>query len=151
MKTGSEDILVRGHCYCGGITFEVHIPAGESPLFAAYCHCDSCRRAHAAPLYHMACVDEHLFTLTGGADLLTDFSKPGGNIVRSFCSACGTRILNRFGGWKPGGRTPLAFFPSLLEAETQKALPESLRPGKNNRPGEHVLDAVMLQEVLALE
>lgn len=59
---------VTGHCYCGAIQFAVHIPAGDQPIFTAYCHCDSCRRAHAAPLYHVACVDQSHFEITAGAE-----------------------------------------------------------------------------------
>jgi hypothetical protein len=47
-------VHVTGHCYCGAIRFAVDIPEGDAPIFTAYCHCDSCRRAHAAPLYHVA-------------------------------------------------------------------------------------------------
>ena len=35
----SAAVDVAGHCYCGAVTFEVHIPAGEAPIFTAYCHC----------------------------------------------------------------------------------------------------------------
>jgi len=146
--TASEGIHVSGHCYCGGVTFAVDIPAGERPIFTAYCHCDSCRRAHAAPLYQVACVDASMFRLTAGADQLVEFTRPGGTITRAFCGACGSRILNSFGDWKPGGRTPIAFFPDLLDAQTRGDLPAALRPLKNNRPDECVLDAGVLAQVL---
>ena len=138
-------VHVHGHCYCGAITFEVSIPAGASPIFTAYCHCDSCRRAHAAPLYHVACVDTSMFRLTSGQDVLQEFTKPGGSIVRAFCGRCGSKVLNRFPGWTPGGREPVAFFPALLDEATQHALPDALRPHKHNRPEESVLDHAMLQ------
>ncbi len=144
------EVDVTGHCYCGAIQFAVTIPAGERPIFTAYCHCDSCRRAHAAPLYHVACVDQSMFEITAGAEHLNEFTKPGGTITRAFCQLCGTRILNRFGAWKPGGRTPLAFFPNLLDEATQHDLPEALRPKKTNRPQECVLDVEMLQQQLGL-
>jgi hypothetical protein len=81
-----------------------------------------------------------MFMLTDGAEHLVEFRKPGGNIVRAFCGLCGSRILNRFPSWKPEGRTPLAFFPSLLSAETQRALPEVLRPQRDIEPPESRLD-----------
>jgi len=146
--TESEAVDVAGHCYCGAITFEVHIPAGEKPLFTAYCHCDSCRRAHAAPLYHVACVDESMFTITAGAAQLNEFTKPGGTITRAFCTVCGSRILNRFGGWRPKGKVPLAFFPNLLTEDVQRDLPTALRPRRHNRPEESVLDAEVLRQHL---
>ncbi|MFT4622228.1 MAG: hypothetical protein ACI8PZ_000884 [Myxococcota bacterium] len=147
-NTPADAVHVTGHCYCGGIAYAVHIPEGAAPIFTAYCHCDSCRRAHAAPLYHVACVDESTFTLTRGADLLVEFHKPGGSITRAFCGRCGSRMLNRFGSWKPGGRVPVAFFPNTLDEAIQHDLPDALRPQKQNRPGECVLDLEMLRPLL---
>ena len=141
----TEPLHVTGHCYCGGITYAVDLAAGERPIFTAYCHCDSCRRAHAAPLYHVACVDESQFRLTQGADLLVEFAKSDKHITRAFCGACGSKILNRFGAWKPGGKTPLAFFPNTLDEAIQQALPDALRPKKQNQIEECVLELEMLR------
>ncbi len=141
----SQPVDVQGHCYCGAIEFRVRIPAGEAPIFTAYCHCESCRRAHAAPLYHVACVDEAHFELTSGAELLNEFTKPGGNITRAFCQTCGSRVLNRFGPWRPGGRVPIAFFPNLLRDADQSPYPEALKPTKVNRPEECVLYLDLLE------
>lgn len=44
--------VVHGTCYCGGVKFAVDCTA-TAPLKALYCHCESCRRAHAAPLYQV--------------------------------------------------------------------------------------------------
>lgn len=49
-------------------------------------------------------------------------------------------------GWHPGGKTPFVFFPRTLTQEHQSALPESLRPRRNNRPDECVLDWPFLKE-----
>lgn len=145
----STPVDVRGHCYCGAVTYAVSIPAGERPIFTAYCHCDSCRRAHAAPLYHVACVDRTHFALTSGAEHVVHFNKPGGHITRAFCGLCGSRVLNTFGPWRPGGREPVAFFPSTLDASTQQDLPQALRPVRNNQPDECVLDRAFLLQMLA--
>lgn len=144
----APDLHLSGHCYCGAVTYAVDMPADAQPIFTAYCHCDSCRRAHAAPLYHVACVDEAMFRITAGAEALVEFTKPGGQITRAFCGLCGSKILNRFPGWLPRGRTPVAFFPSTLREADQRPLPECLRPGKNNCPEECVLDPERLREVL---
>lgn len=146
-STLSEDLTLRGHCYCSAIVFRVKIPAGSRPLFTAYCHCDSCRRAHAAPLYHVACIEESMFEIQEGAEHLQEYCKPGGRIVRAFCRQCGSKILNRFPQWRPGGRVPLAFFPDLLDDEDRRPLPELLRPQKHNCPDECVLDRAMLDEL----
>ncbi len=145
----AEDLNLQGHCYCGALRFAVSVPAGSAPIFTAYCHCDSCRRAHAAPLYHVACVEQSQFVITAGEELLEEFTKPGGTITRAFCRTCGSRVLNRFGAWKPGGRVPLAFFPNLLTEEAQRALPEALRPARDNQPHESVLDREALERHFA--
>ena len=152
MTEPTEALFVAGHCdcgaiYCGAIGFEVRIPAGERPIFTAYCHCDSCRRAHAAPLYPVVCVEESMLALTSGAEALVAYQKPGASIVRAFCGVCGSRVLNRFPGGSPGGRVPVAFFPDLLRESDQRALPRALRPAKHNRPEECVLDEEMLRRL----
>ena len=139
--------LLEGHCYCGSITYEVDARADEEPIFAAYCHCDSCRRAHAAPLYRVVCIDARRFEITAGAELLTEFRRPEVTITRAFCSRCGSKILNRFGAWTPGGKTPLVFFPDLLTPSSQAQMPAHYRPQKHNRPEECVLDWDKLAEL----
>lgn len=86
-----------------------------------------------------------MFRIVAGAAHLQEFTKAGGTIMRAFCRECGTRVLNRFGSWKPGGRVPLAFFPNLLNTRHQHPLPAILRPTRNNRPEECVLDAPFLR------
>ncbi len=139
-----ESLRVTGHCYCGAIQFAVDIPAGERPIFSAYCHCDSCRRAHAAPLYQVVCVDASMFSFVAGESNLVEFKKGGRSPVRAFCGTCGSKVLNRFPGWSPGGKVPLVFFPSLLDAEFQQDLPALLRPQKNINAGETVLEQELL-------
>lgn len=135
---------VHGRCYCGGVRFTVSVPAGTAPTFTAYCHCDSCRRAHAAPLYQVVCIDREHLHIDEGADRVQDFRRPGASIVRSFCGTCGSRIHNTFGAWKPNGRTPLVFFPSLQEPEDQARMPSSWAPTHHNEPESCVLDWAFL-------
>lgn len=146
MDTGQ--ISVDGHCYCGEVKYRVVLEEADAPIFSAYCHCDSCRRSHAAPLYHVVCVDDRCFQLTEGADLVVPYQKPGSRIVRAFCDQCGTRLFNRFPGWSPGGRTPVVFFPNTLDEATAQSLPAVFRPVRNNRPEECVLDQEFLREHL---
>jgi len=131
-----------GRCYCGGITFRVSdscdaSPPPPSPLInpplltpppsppgsvrALFCHCDSCRRAHAAPLYQVVYLPESCFEITAGAHLLQPFARSPAHVVRSFCGACGSRVCNRVPA-KPS--LGVGFFPNLLDEGAQKALPE---------------------------
>lgn len=112
----------KGHCYCEGIQFEVR--SDLKPVTAAYCHCESCRRAHSAPMYQVVYLPEDAFKITSGEDLLKDFSKPSNIIIRSFCSNCGSRICNRLPD-KP--QLGVGFFPSLLIEEQQHSLPASFQ------------------------
>ena len=134
------DTTVQGRCYCGGVRFTVRVPADTAPIFTAYCHCDSCRRAHAAPLYQVVCIDREHLHIDEGVDLLQDYQRTPAAPVRSFCRACGTRIHNTFGDWKPKGRTPLVFFPSLLEPSDQARMPPSWVPRHHNEPESCVLE-----------
>ncbi len=137
---------VTGHCYCGEVTFAVTIPDDDEPIFTAYCHCDSCRRAHAAPLYQVVGIEASQWALTSGAELIRSFRRPGSSIERCFCGQCGSRIYNNHSEWRPKGKTPLTFFPALVDDPGN--LPPSLRPAKNANAGECMLDADRLREVL---
>lgn len=140
MPAATQDVDVRGHCYCGSVAFEVSIPKGSAPIYSTYCHCDSCRRAHAAPLYHVVCLEESMFRITRGDDLLKAFTRPGNQLDRIFCSVCGSKVMNRFGSRRFDGKTAVAFFPNLLEEATQHAMPEALRPKRTYFAEECVLD-----------
>lgn len=145
----SDAVHVTGHCYCGEVHFSVDLGPAERPIFTAYCHCDSCRRSHAAPLYQVACVTATQFRLTQGEDKVNRFQKPGGSIVRAFTTCCGTRIFNGFPGWTPHGLTPIVFFPNLLTEGTMATLPEALRPTRQNNSGDCVLEVRFLEELFA--
>lgn len=44
--------VVSGTCYCAGMKFTVDCTR-VAPRKSLYCHCESCRRAHAAPVYQV--------------------------------------------------------------------------------------------------
>ncbi|MCO4768870.1 MAG: GFA family protein [Deltaproteobacteria bacterium] len=146
--TTDEPVHAEGHCYCEGIRFAVDVPAGQGPLFNMYCHCNNCRRSHAAPLYHAVCIEEGWFSFLEGAELLEEFQKPNGP-VRAFCRTCGTKILNRFPGWTPGGKVPLVFFPDTLNKELRADLPAVLRAEKNVNQESTVLEQEVLEKHFA--
>lgn len=143
-----DGIDIQGRCYCGAVEFRVQMPAADKPIFTAYCHCDSCRRAHSAALYQVVVVEERHFTITAGADEVQPFSKEPGRMVRAFCRTCGSKVLNRFPNWRPGGRVPVGFFPSLLDEQTQRDLPQRLRPQRVNQVQGCVLDFDVLQAAM---
>ena len=75
-----------GRCGCGAVRYRMETPTA----FVSHCHCETCRRAHAAPLVTWTKVPTDRLRLDG-ADALTRWeSSPG--VFRSFCSACGTHM-----------------------------------------------------------
>ena len=95
---------VRGSCACGRVTFDV---VGE-PIVQLYCHCRSCRLAHAAPLIAGAIFPAGSVTVQGEVRVVTITGRA--DAARRFiCANCGTRIFNE--------PTPQfrAIFPALCE------------------------------------
>jgi hypothetical protein len=73
-----------------------------------YCHCRSCRTAHAAPLVAAAIFQAAVVTYTGEV-LTTTVTEGDGATRRLVCARCGTRVLNEP---PPPVR---AIFPALCE------------------------------------
>eukprot|EP00658_Telonema_sp_P-2_P029891 TRINITY_DN22667_c0_g1_i2.p2 TRINITY_DN22667_c0_g1~~TRINITY_DN22667_c0_g1_i2.p2 ORF type:complete len:150 (+),score=26.55 TRINITY_DN22667_c0_g1_i2:60-509(+) len=122
-----------GRCYCGGVTFEI---AREVQVFiACYCHCESCRRAHAAPLYHVVYIPPSGLQVVNGRELIKEFQRGPDAPVRVFCANCGSRLWNRL-----VETDRLGFFPALLEDDLQHQLPGKFRPALHHLSNETVLD-----------
>lgn len=110
---------IRGHCLCGTVRLEL-IPPTE---LCAHCHCESCRRAHAAAFVSWVGVPaEQLRIVAGEAALERYQSSPGA--FRCFCRRCGTSMLtwytadHREFGESAGRRyIPLAVLADPLDRE----------------------------------
>jgi hypothetical protein len=77
-----------GRCLCGAVTFR----CSEAPLWQGHCHCESCRRATAAPFTSYLGVRDGTWEWTG-AKPATYASSPG--VWRDFCPTCGTQMTYR--------------------------------------------------------
>lgn len=133
----AEAVSHHGQCYCGHVKFQV-TPTAKEAIFPLYCHCDSCRRAHSAPLYNASLshpwfflksvvyIPKGDFHYLEGEDQVQFYQKDPLRVQRSFCKVCGSKVTNTF---PPGHRfeTHLGFFPSLLDEATQKNLPDYFR------------------------
>jgi hypothetical protein len=122
--------VATGRCYCGSIVFSVPV---EEPIKAGYCHCDSCKRAHAAPLYQVVYIASSGFKIDQGSELLQPFRKSPPliqngkecQVIRSFCRKCGSKICNT---WLPGERVWCSFWldsrpiPASMEASVALTL-----------------------------
>lgn len=115
--------LYHGQCYCGSIHFVVD--GSFKDVRPVYCHCDSCRRAHSAPLYQIVYVPVEAFKITEGVEFLNPFSRgEPSSPIRSFCAKCGSRIKNEL----PAKPEIVGFFPALLDESVQHNLPEIYKP-----------------------
>lgn len=88
---------ITGRCYCGKVQFRVK---STRPTLSLYCHCTECRRAHAAAVYFVHYFKAEEFEYTEGEGLvqtLRNVTNPERDFSRNFCSACGTRLVNRCG------------------------------------------------------
>ena len=111
-----------GACYCGAVTYRVE--QHSIPFASLYCHCESCRRAHAAPVYHVVYVKEEDFTFTSGKENIEFFRKGDKTMVtRAFCKICGSKVQNILHN-KPW----FGFFPSTLDEKIQQNLPSQFQP-----------------------
>ena len=75
--------MTSGGCLCGAVRFEF---AG-APLWAGYCHCESCRRATGAPVAAFIGVQQSAVSFSGEPPSVFP-SSPG--VERWFCGACGS-------------------------------------------------------------
>ncbi|TMV42893.1 hypothetical protein FGG78_41695, partial [Thioclava sp. BHET1] len=63
MAASQEHGLGAGHCLCGAVRFD----SWEAPLWQGHCHCESCRRACAAPFTSFFGVANSGWCWTGAA------------------------------------------------------------------------------------
>lgn len=112
-----------GRCFCGGFQFSVC--RDTVPIKPLYCHCESCRRAHAAPVYQIVYIPSEDFHIEVGEELVKEFSKSEVSPIRAFCSVCGSRLFNRLPLQPDFG---VGFFPALLDDSIQHNLPPKFMP-----------------------
>lgn len=86
--------ILEGGCLCGAVRFR----AENSPIWIAWCHCQSCRKHSGAPVSVFVAVEESAVQVTRGE--ITKFSSSRGT-VRGFCRACGSTLTCQ-GDARPG-------------------------------------------------
>jgi len=80
----------NGHCFCGAVEFRIIFPTD----FLAHCHCDSCRRSHAAPFVTWTSVPLGQFVFVKGEVHVTWY-RSSKFIQWGFCGLCGSSMLYR--------------------------------------------------------
>jgi hypothetical protein len=79
---------MKGSCLCGTIEYEVS--SIDMPII--FCHCTTCRKAHAAPFAPTAGVLREHFRWLRGEEKLSSFESSEGKL-RHFCSVCGSHLV----------------------------------------------------------
>ena len=102
---------LRGHCYCKAVVFEV---VAAKCALAAFCHCDSCRRVHSAPMYQVAYVLQECLRIVEGTEFINKFGlhNPRG-FTRNFCSKCSSMLFNVLNS--RDGVVRVGLFPSTFD------------------------------------
>lgn len=132
----------EGGCYCGAVRFVATCVPGADCV-TSYCHCESCRRAHASPVYQFVWLRPEHFRVVAGEERVVRFQRDSeregddhddddesGVVppVRAFCGTCGSRVFNVYESGAFG------MFPALLD--DSGCLPEQWRPACHNFVGE---------------
>lgn len=86
-------LMIRGTCLCGKIRWSF----SDRHVVGSHCHCSMCRKAHGAAFATYYQVDAKDFHWDSELDTLQEYrSSP--DIVRSFCSDCGSVVPNNTQG-----------------------------------------------------
>ena len=90
----AEDRTYEGGCLCGAVRYRV---TGR-PIWTAFCHCQSCRRATGSAVAAYAGYAADRFNVIKGE--LSRFASSDG-VQRGFCGRCGTPLTFEGARW-PG-------------------------------------------------
>jgi hypothetical protein len=113
----------HGHCLCGAVRFG-YDPAGLR--WTGFCHCESCRRATAAPVTAILAVRDSAWRWMGEAPKLFRSSE---GVRRYFCGTCGTPIA--YASAHQPGET--RFYAATLD-DPADFLPETVLHGDEALP-----------------
>ncbi|HVE54027.1 MAG TPA: GFA family protein [Ramlibacter sp.] len=77
--------LIEGGCFCKAVRYRL----ARAPSASVVCHCQSCRRAAAAPVVAWVTVNRTDFAFTQGEP---GRFKSSAGVERTICAACGTPL-----------------------------------------------------------
>ena len=108
-------ITHKAKCFCGEIEFKV---VTEKKPLVGNCHCDTCRRWHAASMFTSCIFNKPTsFEITKGEESLKHIEQ--GKIKRNFCGKCGGRCFN---SWPGGYGIPLTLIEDVKPGNVPKHL-----------------------------
>jgi len=110
-----------GHCLCGAVRFTAH----GAPKWAAYCHCESCRRQTGAPVAAYAGFESGKVEWNGAKPSVYG-SSPG--VMRGFCGRCGSPVYYQGARWPGETHLHLGLFDKPDIVPTKEAFPGERLP-----------------------
>jgi hypothetical protein len=81
--------IATGQCLCGGVAFEIDVPA----RWAWHDHSAASRRAHGAAYATYVGSWRKRFRITKGEDAISRYEDDATKTVRSFCTVCGSPLF----------------------------------------------------------
>ena len=81
-------MAIEGSCLCRAARYEIDELAG--PI--GFCHCQTCRKAHAAASAPTARVKRDHFRWLSGSEFVCGYESSPGK-TRKFCKQCGSQIV----------------------------------------------------------
>jgi hypothetical protein len=123
----STNAVVRGHCRCGELRFEVSAP----PVATFACHCTGCQRMTASAFSLSALYPSAAFAVTAGTPVLGGLRR---ELQHFFCPACMSWLYTRPPGLEDfvNVRATLledaASFEPFIETWTLEKLPWATTP-----------------------
>lgn len=88
-KPRASAVQAQGGCACGGVRFEIDVPA----VWAWHDHGEASRRAMGGAYATFVGSWRSRFRWLAGEDQLTRYEDPEARTTRSFCGRCGTPVL----------------------------------------------------------
>lgn len=77
----------NGSCLCGAVSYKLV----SEPIAATHCYCKMCQKQHGAAFATYASLPRSDLIYVSGKELLTSYNSSA-NVVRKFCSICGSNI-----------------------------------------------------------
>ena len=99
-------------CLCGEIEFEIM----ENPEMTFNCHCSRCKKSHGSAFATQVIADRSSLKFIKGEELLSEFEST--TATRTFCSKCGSRLMN----YAKGGENYLSVALSAINSSKEYKL-----------------------------
>lgn len=112
----------KGSCLCGAVVYELLSEAEAT----THCHCKMCQKQHGAAFATYASLPKADLRYVSGEENLSSYNSSG-NIVRKFCSVCGSSIewsgSEKFPDWVSIAVATLdtSFFPKSIKQAHQES------------------------------